>query len=195
MCVHTSVQCSFFWYIILFCTSCGIHFARLFHLFLTRADVRHMRVTQSLPAPLWGISCTLSIWCVRVIFWSPLTSLFLYHGFVGFIPVFCWYVERHHWSVRWDISQTVTYMFTTVCIGHRTCAQCVCTVGSCVGAYSSKFRWHAYHTSLLLWWHLFYCHAAYGLFETRFHFVCCLDNNTSSHRASFRDMYFVTHFL
>ena len=70
-----------------------------------------------------------------------------------------------HWSIRWDIfTQTVTY------ITHRTCAPCVCTVGSCVGAYSSKFCWHVYHTSLLLWWHLFYCHAAYGLFEARFLF-------------------------
>ena len=163
MCVHTSVQCSFFWYAMLFCTSCGTHFAAFFIFFWHVLMFKHMRVTQSLPAPLWGISCTLSIWCVRVIFWSPLTSLFLYHGFVGFIPILCWYVERRHWSVRWDISQTVTYMFTTMCIGQalRVYAQ---------SAYSSKLCWHMYPTSLLLWWHLFYCHAAYGLFEARFLF-------------------------
>ena len=140
-------------------------FCPLFSSFLSRLDVQIHACRTVTPSPAVGNllhlahivhACHFLIAADSII---PLSRVHVFH------PDFLLKRCAMHWSIRCDIfTQTVTY------IGHRTCAPCICTVGSSVGAYSSKFCWHAYHTSLLLWWHLFYCHAAHGLFETRFSF-------------------------
>ena len=185
MCVHPPVQCSFLWYIMLIRTSHGMRFAHLFHLFLdtrwcSNTCVSHSHSQRESPAPCPRSACV-SFFDRR---WHHYTSI------TGSRVSSRCFAD----TLSNALKHTMGHIHTNGHV-HRTCAQCVCTVGSCVGAYSSKFCWHVYHTSLLLWWHLFYCHDAYGLFEARFYFVCCLDNSTSSHHASFLDIYIVTHFL
>ena len=193
MCVHTSVQCSFFWFIMLFCTSCGMHFARLFHLFLTRADVQthacHTVTASSSVRNLLHLVHMVRA-CYLLIAADIIIPLSRVRGLHPDTLLIRWAAPLKR--TMGHIANAHVHVHNYV---HRTCAPCISTVGSCVGAYSSKVCWHMYHTSFMLCWHLFYCHAAYGLFEARFfYFVCCLDN-TSSHRTSFRDIYLITHFL
>ena len=69
-----------------------------------------MCVAQSLPAPPWGMPCTLPIWCMRVNPLFPRTSIYLYHIFH---PRFFADTLRNA-TEAYDGTQTVTFQ-------HRTC--------------------------------------------------------------------------
>ena len=104
MCTHTPVQCSFFWYIMLICTSCGMRF-------LTRVDVQTRACRTVTPSGnllhLVHIVHACHFWIAADII-IPLSRVHVFHPDALLIR---W---ATHWSIRWDIfTQTVTY------IGHE----------------------------------------------------------------------------
>ena len=179
MCVHTPVQFSFFWYIMLICTSCGRRF------FDTRwgsnTCVSQSHSQRESPAPCPHSACVSFLDCR----WHHYTSI------TGSRVSSRCFAD----TLSNALKHTMGHIHANGHVHRTSDMRSVCMhIGQLRWCIFVKFCWHVYHTSLPVWWHLFYCHDAYCLFEARLYFVCCLDN-TSSHRASFRDIYFLTHFL